>query len=527
MNRFSRAGRLGVVLLAAALAAGCDEGINSPDFGGLIALRVQPPAATVQVGGSQAFQAFADFARPPSQGGPQTNVNVTNQVAWSTVDPGIATITSAGVATGQSPGATKVRATLGGATASADLTVSPAMLTSIVLSCNGQVDAANCQIPRGGAAQICAQGRYDGNPTPRALDPGTTVNWSSRDTTVSTVSSATTTAAPHCISANGVALGATVIDASTTVNGNTFTDDQPVTVVEAQVQFLLRVEPPTADVGVGGTQEYVAIGRFNNNQDAPVADSNLNWTTADPNIATVTTVPPDTDGGIATGVGLGSTTVTATLKDGVGQPPPAQRSANATINVIDLVCVDPLLASDGATVEGDTPNPLCLTSAVCDTIDEPFAIDERLDTYARFIVNLGLLGVILGPTNSLAVTSADLVTPPAAGLKPGFLIGRPDGALVSADILTAFEITTYTVDGQGVRTPVQSSATDPELLGLQLLGTPVVGREDAVIFVDGATQPFDGIELTFTPLVATALDEVQIFAACRNTNPEAGTPPAP
>lgn len=85
--------------------------------GGIRQVDVGPPQATVEVGNSQLFSATARDAAGV--------VVPTGAIAWSTEDPGIATVDQAGRVTGVAPGATGVLAQAGGITGRGVITVVP------------------------------------------------------------------------------------------------------------------------------------------------------------------------------------------------------------------------------------------------------------------------------------------------------------------------------------------------------------------------------------------------------------------
>jgi hypothetical protein len=523
--------RFGWVVLFSALLAGCggdSGGINSPDYGGqLMDLDVVPADASVALGGTRQLQAIGTFTVAPSQDeldGVRDGLvqrDVTSGASWTVANTQIATVTqNGGLVTGVRLGATTVTAAFGDLTADAAITVTGTVLRQIVVTCtDGNADDTTCRTPVGATASLCAQGIYSDSSTPRAITGGT-VSWVSSSTTVATVSPAT----GSCTTATGRAEGTTPIEAST-VNeeGDTIRGNSPLTVFAAQLRQILRVEPAVDTVFIGATNAgepngdgFRAIGEYTGGAQAPIADTSLLWTTGAPAIATISNADlavPASDGGIATGLGLGSTSVTATLRDGVGDPL-LQRSAAAVLDVNDRVCVDPLLASEGATTAFEL-SPLCLAC----TVDNPdFIIDERLDTAAMMNFDLDLLG-LLGFSDTLTAFAAEGVTLPG-GAPAGFVIGRPTGSLTAVDVLDQIDVVTLL---DGVEQESTANAANP--LRVDLLGSPVIAGGDTVVSID-TTLPFDALSLHFTATLAAALDRVDVFSACAVVNPDAVTPPA-
>jgi uncharacterized protein YjdB len=84
----------------------------------LVSITVAPLNPSVAVGHTVQFTATGTYSDNTTQ-------DVTSSVTWTTTKPGVATIDNSGLAIGISKGKTNVRAKLGGATASTQLTVTP------------------------------------------------------------------------------------------------------------------------------------------------------------------------------------------------------------------------------------------------------------------------------------------------------------------------------------------------------------------------------------------------------------------
>ncbi len=84
----------------------------------LTAIAVTPSNASVTVGGHEQFDAVATYSD-------NSTADVTSTAGWAVANTGVATITSAGLATGVAVGSTQVTASLSGITGSDGLTVNP------------------------------------------------------------------------------------------------------------------------------------------------------------------------------------------------------------------------------------------------------------------------------------------------------------------------------------------------------------------------------------------------------------------
>ncbi|HZP11735.1 MAG TPA: Ig-like domain-containing protein [Nevskiaceae bacterium] len=561
------------VSLAMLLAACGDNGVRSPDFDAqLIDLIVDGPAQ--RAAGTQAqFRALGHFTTPPSTGGAVATDDITTAVDWRVVDvpanssgsspevacsnantvSNAATINDAGLLTALAPATVYVKAQQKGGSISGcrPFTITPGTSCtgsncppSTVVLQSIQVTPTTATIPSGTTQQYCARGVYSDSSTPREITD-TTVSWTSQSGAVATVPAAPGNTG-SCINATGVGVGTTNIVASATNSqSQTLTASGQINVTTATVKTVLRVEPPTATVVIGSGQQFVACGTFTDNtQDSTgpcsahptadrtetaghaIANSNLNWTSGDNAIATVNA------NGLATGVAKGNTLITATLKDTVGDPSPASRSASAALTVTDQpFCQVALLAANGATVDVDKGS-LCLACSVenpDNVIDappaDPFSADE---TAARMNVSLSAVDLLgLGFIN-ITVNSTDghgnpvvlnpLATPANPGPPVGFFVGRPVADLLSAEVLAQTSIDTLR-NGQVIAADHSSPGAGSDPLVLELLGTAIVGPgigedERILLHTTKTTAPFDAIRLTFSPSVASALATLDVFNAC-------------
>ena len=213
-----------------------------------------------------------------------STLDVTGLVAWSSSTPTVASINTAGVATGVTEGSTTVTAMLNGQSASAHLNVTAAVLTGLT------VTPPSATIPKGLTQSYTAQGTYSDGST---LDVTSLVAWSSSTPTVASVNTAGIT--------TGVTEGSTTITAM--LNGQNASAHLNVT---AAVLTGLTVTPPSATIPKGLTQSYTAQGTYSDGSTLDVT-SLVAWSSSTPTVASVNTA------GITTGVTEGSTTITALL----------------------------------------------------------------------------------------------------------------------------------------------------------------------------------------------------------------------
>lgn len=447
----------------------------------LTAITVTPAAATAAIGDSISYLATGTYTY--SDGSTMTDeVDVT----WSVANTTIASIDAVrGVALARSQGTTDVRAVNGGIIGTATITVTAPELREVI------VTPTTASVPAGAVQTFQARGVYSDSPVPRVISG--TVNWTVDDGSVASLSSTT----GSDVNASGLAVGSATLTASS----GGFSDDATLTVTAAELTGVLRVTPAVGRVIPGTSTTFTLVGSYTDGSEAPIDDANVNWASSDDSLATI-------DGnGTATGVAEGEVTVTATLADGY-EPDASPRSATAELIIANEVCAIPLLGADNASV-GSEVSPGCL---LCSVDDEGNVIDGDDDTFATFTIPVGLLNA----DASLTVAAADngaYALPFAAGTQPGFIVGHPEGSLLTAEILSQISITTLlnstAVESSGDTTPLRL-----DLLGLNLIGD---SEEELALISFDTTQEYNAIRLTFDSGLATALSSLNVYSACGAT----------
>ncbi len=480
--------------LAAVLAltlVGCGEGgIQSPQFTPeLVEIVVTPASASVALGESVQYSAIGRFTTPPGSAQPTVDQRL-DKVTWSLSDTARASIGSGGRATtkAQTAGtALVVTAARDGVSGTATLTIGPPRLTQLV------VTPAQASIALGTTQAYRALGIYTNSPDPQELAGGTVVSWNSQHPAVATVSPAQGLQTVATSQATGVAA---IVATTPNPQGGTLSANASLSVGSAMLEGLMRLEPPLATVAIDNTAHFQAIGRFSDGTEQPLADSQINWSSADTAIAEIA---PST--GVATGKTRGSTVITGALKAGVPSNT-ANRSAAGTLNVTFKGCTVPLRASNGATVASEVDD----TCLLCNVENAGQIIDGDDANFASLQVSVGLL---------LGEVSVTVSAPPGQSFNKdesaAFVIGRPVGQLISAEIASQLSISTL-LGGQ----PTGDSSGPMTPLAIGLLGTAVMGdySADTALLLLKTTKPYDAMRLTFSSGLLTALTDVDVFAAC-------------
>ncbi len=245
----------------------------------LNSITVAPSSASVAIGQTQSFTANGVFSDGSS-------TDMTDSVRWSSSATNFATINTTGLATGVAAGSAPIVATSGAVTGSASLTVTPAVLSSIDISPDGQ------SIPIGGQYQLTLTGTYSDSTTQDIAN----ATWSSSDPSTASVDPST-----------GIVTGVANSNGNpvtiTAVAGG-FANTTTVYVTSAVIDSI-ELTPATASIAKGTTQQYSVNAIYTDGTIQPLS-AGLTWSSSTPAAAGVNA------SGLATAIGAGQTTITVT-----------------------------------------------------------------------------------------------------------------------------------------------------------------------------------------------------------------------
>jgi Big-like domain-containing protein len=241
------------------------------------AITVAPASPTIPAGTTQDFTATGHLSDGSTQ-------DVTAQCTWTSGATAVATVAAGGRATGVAVGATTITATRLGVSGSATLNVGAPLLLSIGVS------PAEATVPTSYTAQFRATGGYSDGST---QDVTGLVTWTAGTPDVASVTAGGL--------ATGLAVGTSAIQASSGAisGGATLT-------VSAATLDSISVLPADPLIGPASTVQLTAVGTFSDGTTRTLV-AGVTWNSALPGVATVD------PGGLATGVAVGSSTVTATV----------------------------------------------------------------------------------------------------------------------------------------------------------------------------------------------------------------------
>ncbi len=209
-------------------------------------------------------------------------------------------------------------ATLGTISGSTTLTVTAATLVTI------GVTPTSPSIALGRTAQFTATGIYSDNST---QDLTAFVTWSSSDTTIAAVS--------NTAGSNGLATSVGTGPATITAVLGSVSGSTTLNVTQAVLQSI-DITPAIPAIAKGTTQLFTATGTYSDNTTEDLTAA-VAWSSSNTAVATVSNAQNST--GLATAVGTGLATITATLGGVSGSTDLTVGSA--TLQSIDVSPIDP------------------------------------------------------------------------------------------------------------------------------------------------------------------------------------------
>jgi hypothetical protein len=246
----------------------------------VLSVTVLPPVGTTGIGTTVGYKATATL----SDG---TQADVTASAMWSVGDATVASISQSGVATGKTAGKTLVTAAFGGQSGQATLVVTGATLQTL------QIDPVDPTVGVGVEIDFTATGLYsDGT----KVDLTTQVMWSSSSGTVLPIDGT-----GHSVTKS---VGTSVVTATT----GTLTASSTVTVTPASLKSIV-VTPAMSTISPTGTVALTATGMFSDGSTLDITDS-VTWSSSPAGVVSVSNAAGSA--GVATALGVGTATVTAT-----------------------------------------------------------------------------------------------------------------------------------------------------------------------------------------------------------------------
>jgi trimeric autotransporter adhesin len=292
----------------------------------LVGLTITPSTLSeLLVGATQQLQANAVF----SNGNTQV---VTTQTTWTSTDPTVASVSSAGgggfgrgagLVTAIGAGKTTINAVYNNLNATISLSVRAPQPTGLLIT------PTSATIRVGATQQFVALVTMEDGTTQ------TVTNQAAWTTSSGTIVSITTGGGGGLGGGGnrGLATGVSAGTATVTATYNNYTAKASLTVTSAKATSLV-VTPASPSIQVGQTQAFVATVVFDDNTTA-VVTAQTTWTSSDASVAVVSNAtgggPGGGTGGVATAIATGKTTITG--------------SYDGLTGTADLAIADPPVAS--------------------------------------------------------------------------------------------------------------------------------------------------------------------------------------
>jgi hypothetical protein len=271
-------------LLVAGLG-GCGAGdVTVTPTKTLTAISVTPVNSAIAKNTSQQFTATGIYSDNTTQ-------DLTASVTWISSDTNTAAIDEPGIVIGKNIGSSVIKASYGGLSDDAVISVTDAILVSIT------VTPMNPSIAKGTKQQFTATGTYSDNTTQNLT---TTASWSSSSTGVATISNAS--------GSNGLAASVAAGTTTITATSGSISGSTALTVTGATL-VSLTVTPAHPSIAKGTKQQFTATGTYSDNTTQNLTTT-ASWSSSSTGVATISNASGSD--GLATSVAAGTTTITAT-----------------------------------------------------------------------------------------------------------------------------------------------------------------------------------------------------------------------
>lgn len=457
-------------------------------------VRVSPNTATVASGRTVQLTAVAVDAN---------NTVLPRAVTWTSDQPGIATVNSAGLVTGIGNGAARISATAGGVSGAATVTVTPVPVATVRITPNG----GNLVVGR--TLNLAAEAR---DAQDNVL-PGRVITWISGAPTVATV------AQDGVVTAIGP--GSAVIFAATEGVSASVT----ITVSNVGVASV-QINPPSGSLGQGQSLQLAATAR-----DAAgniLTGRTVVWSSSNETIATVGST------GRVVGIAAGTATITATV-DGVS----ASGQYTVTPLPVGIVSVSPAtstliagqtvqlsvnlfaangtpLASQGRIVTWSSVHPTIATVNASGLVTALANGQAAINATVEGVIGSALVTVAAIPVASVTLAPASVtlnqgqtqaVTATARDAQGNVLTGRPV-TWSSSDPTRATVNTSSTGSSNTITAVAAGSATI----------SAVVGGVQGVSAVTVTAIPIASIAVTPTPTNVVEGNTVTLTATARDAS---------
>lgn len=377
---------------------GCGSGGSSTSPGpesNLVSLQVVPGQSSVAKGKTQQFRATGSYSDGSSR-------DLTSSAQWQSANPGVASVNSAGLATGLEVGTGTITAGVESIHGTANLTVTAAILTSIAIS------PAQASIPAGKTQQFTATGTFsDGS----LQDITANASWSSSVPDVAV------------ISPSGLATAKKLGSATITAALNGIQSSSALTVTTALL-VTIEVSPNPVSIPIGETQQFAAAGTYSDGSSQDIT-AMASWSSSAPDVAAIDSF------GLATAKKLGTATITAALSGIRG---------NSAVTVTQAVLVSIDVTPNPASIPAGKTQQFTATGRYSDGTSKDITAKAEWSSSAPDVADIDSSGLAtakkpgdatinarfsgVNGTSALTVTPAVLVSLAVSPKKVAILFGK-------------------------------------------------------------------------------------------------------
>jgi len=436
----------------------------------LQSITISANSSSIAKGTSVQFTATGTFSDGSTQ-------NLTNTATWASSNTATVNTSAAGLATGAAIGSVNITASQNGVTSAAfALSVTAASLQSITVS------AASSSIAKGTSIQLTATGTFSDGSTQNLTN---TATWAS-------ASPATVNVSP-----TGIAMGAALGSSNITATQNGITSNGFALNVTAATLQSIAISADSASIATGTGVQFTATGTFSDGSTQNLTNT-ATWVSFNP--ATVNM----SSKGLATGVAVGSSNITAT-QVGVISNSFALSVTAATLRLIALSASSSSIAkgttlqftATGTFSDGSTQD---LTHTATWSSSSPATIN--INTFAL------ATGVAIGSSNITAtqsgITSSSFALTVSAATLQSLSIGANSSSIAMGTSIQFTAIGTFS-DGStqnltSTATWVSSSAETVNISDAGLATGAAIGSSNITASQNGVTSNTFALSVTAATL---------------------------
>lgn len=249
----------GTATISASFDGHSDTAIVEVAEAELTAVQMDPVSASIADGTDQQFVLTAIFNNGSTH-------DVTPNATWESSNTAVATVGGSGRATGVDPGEAIITASFHGESASAELTVTDAVLERV------EVSPTNAELPLGLSQQYTATAVFTDDST---QDVTTNAVWATSNRNRADISNAT--------GSKGKAVGRAVGEVTISAAYGGMNGDTQLTVTDAVITGI-NVEPPDSRLANGFQRQFTATGLFSDGSNLDITGE-VTWTSTDASLA--------------------------------------------------------------------------------------------------------------------------------------------------------------------------------------------------------------------------------------------------